>query len=150
VRFLAATAAITVVGVSAASAGWYGDSGCCGVPAPPVFNWGCASSGCAPLYVAPAASTCCAPVRWGCGRACGVGYGYGGFGYGGGAYADVEPLTVVNQGPSYDLPLTGYTYPVATYAPPRAYPYAPSYFGYRYGYRRAVGYGYRGYAGYRG
>src|SRR5262245_12443302 len=140
VRFLAATAAITVVSVSAASAGWYGDSGCCGVSVAPVANWGCASSGCAPLYTPPVASDCCAPVRWGCGSSCGVGnggYAYGAVGYGVGGYEDVEPLHVVNQGPSYDLPLTGYTYPVAAYAPARAYPYAPSYFGYRYGYRRA-------------
>ena len=157
VRYFAATAALTFIGMSAASAGWYGD-GCCGVPPAPPVNWGCASSGCAPLYTPPLAN-CCAPVRWGCGSSCGgyAGYAYGGFGNGGyggygysgyGAYDD-QPINVVNQGPSYDLPLTGYTYPVATYDQPRAYPYSPSYFGYRSIYRPGLRYGYRG-VGYRG
>src|SRR5215204_7241954 len=119
VRYFAATAALTFIGMSAASAGWYGD-GCCGVPPAPPVNWGCASSGCAPLYTPPLAN-CCAPVQWGCGSSCGygsAGYAYGGYGYGGyggglGAYDD-QPIHVVKQGPSYDLPLSGYTYPVAT------------------------------------
>jgi hypothetical protein len=140
----AATAALTLLGASAASAGWYGAAGCC---APPLAaNWGCASSGCAPLYMSSFSyGGCCAPVRWGCGSACGPSYSDYGYGVGYGGYNVAAPIHVVNQGPSYDLPLTGYTYPVATYDEPRAYPYVRGYNGYRQVYRP---YGYRGYRGY--
>src|SRR5262245_44539431 len=144
IRLVAATAALTFGSLSAASAGWYNSgygygSGCCGAPV--AVNWGCASAGCAPI----AMNWCgggCAPVQWGCGSSCGWGGGYGGgyygariagygagYGYpyvGGGYY---NPVHVAYQGPVYDPPRVGYTYPA-------------------YGIRRAVvgGYGYRGFA----
>jgi hypothetical protein len=133
VRLFAATAALTFIGVSGAAAGGYGGGWYGYGPG----NWGCASSGCAPLYVPPV--SCCAPVRWGCGNPCGYGYGHG-YGISTGFYGVQRPLHVVHQGPSYDPPLTGYTYPVGTYDEPRVYPYRPLYrpWGYR-GYRVGVG-----------
>jgi hypothetical protein len=151
VRLFVAAAAASFLGVSAASAGWYGSGyGCCG-SAPAPVNWGCASSG-------------CAPVRWGCGscgpslpifngcNTCGSTAGYG-YGYGmQAAYDEPYPVHVAYQGPTYAPPVTGYTYPVSSYEEPNGYPYVSGYGdGYRpayrpYGYR---GYGDRGY-GYRG
>ena len=143
VRVIAATAVLTLGGLSAASAGWLGGggyggygyggyggygfggngygfgSGCCGGFAP-VTNWGCGNS-CAPLSSFSYGSSCCAPVRWGCGNPCG-------------GYAYQQPIYVVPQGPTYQPPLTGYTYPVSTYDEPRPYPYVSG------------GYGYRGYS----
>src|SRR5262249_36762934 len=114
VRLIAATAVLTLGGLSAASAGGFGyggyyggygsgygyglggygyGTGCCG-PTNTVADWGCGTS-CAPLpsfYYAP-------PVRWGCGNPC----GYGGYGYGGYAsYAlpQQQPIYVVPQGPT--------------------------------------------------
>ena len=96
VRLIAATAVLTLGGLSAASAGGFGyggygnvygygygkgyygfggsgyGNGCCG-PTSTVADWGCGTS-CAPLpsfyYATP---NCCAPVRWGCGNPCGYG-----------------------------------------------------------------------------
>ena len=141
-RLVAATAALTFAGLSAASAGGYGygygygyGSGCCGAPLPVAVNWGCASAGCAPISM----NWCggCAPVQWGCGNSCGYGYGAG-YGYGGGYYGARlaapyvgggyynDPVHVAYQGPVYDPPRVGYAYPA-------------------YGVRRAIvrGYGYR-------
>jgi len=146
-RLIAASTALTFLSLSGASAGllgWGGygygggygfGGGCCGVAPAPV-NWGCAST-CAPLpTIAYASSGCCAPVRWGCCNSYGYGYGAG-YGYGGG-YGYQQPVYVVNQGPSYSLPATGYTYPVATYDEPSAYPYVTS--TYPGGYRPRVSY----------
>jgi hypothetical protein len=134
-RVVAATAALTFAGLSAASAGWY-SSGCCGAALPAPVNWGCASSGCAPIAVNWGCGSC-APVRWGCGNPCGYGYGAGygygyrtGYGYGAGyavapqAYDD-EPVHVAYQGPVYDPPRIGYTYPAYTWRRPlvRGYGY---------------------------
>jgi hypothetical protein len=146
VRLFAATAALTFAGLSGASAGWlsggygyggygyggygyggygYGGNGygfgggCCGAPAP--VNWGCGNS-CAPLYPSFTSVNCCAPVRWGCGNPCGS-YGYG-YGY---QTAYQQPIYVVPQGPTYQLPATGYTYPTATYDEPNDYPYVSRY-----------------------
>src|SRR5262245_61557486 len=162
IRLIAAVAALTFVGMSGASAGWYGNDygyssygfgggyggGCCGPQAIPV-NWGCGSS-CAPAPVV-SYSNCCAPAGWGCGNSCGFGNGYGGYGYS-------QPITVTYQGPSYDPPFVRYTDPayqepyVAPYRSYRPYvrPYARPFYrpywrprvaSYRYGY----GGGYRGY-----
>src|SRR5712691_6864198 len=147
VRLFVAAAAASFLGVSAASAGWYGSGyGCCG-SAPAPVNWGCASSG-------------CAPVRWGCGscgpslpifngcNTCGstAGYGYG-LQQG---YDEPYPVHVAYQGPTYAPPMTGYTYPVSSYEEPNGYPYVSGYGdGYRPAYRGYRGYGDRGY-GYRG
>jgi len=75
-------------------------------------------------------------VRWGCGNPCGYGNGYG----------YTQPVHVTYQGPSYEPPLTGYTYPayqepepyVAPYQTYRPYvrPYRSFYRGYRYGVSR--------------
>ena len=161
VRLFVAAAAASFLGVSAASAGWYGSgNGCCG--SAPV-NWGCASSGCAPLNLNWGCGSC-APVRWGCNscgpslplfsgcNTCGSSYdngygnGYGGYGNG---YGYDQPIHVAYQGPSYDPPLTGYTYPVSSYQQTDAYPYVGN--GYEPAYRP---YGYPGYRpfyrGYRG
>ena len=74
VRLFAVAAALSVLGVSAASAGWYGAGGCCGVytaPLPaPVDNWACSTSS-------------CAPVQWGC-NSCGSSLGFFNGGCGGG------------------------------------------------------------------
>jgi hypothetical protein len=142
-RLFAAIAALTLLGISAASAGWYG--GCCAPPAPPVANWGCATSGCAPLLPSFSSAGCCAPVRWGCGNPCGPSYATGAYGISE-DYAPA-PIHVVPQGPLYSPPLTGYTYPV--YSGDEGYPpgYGRGYSGYpriyrpyRYGWRhRYVG-----------
>src|SRR5512134_2905933 len=143
IRLFAATAALTFAGLSAAAAGWYG-TGCCAAPLPVPVNWGCASAGCAPVAVNWGCGSC-APVRWGCGNPCGgsyVGYGYGaGYGYGGGGrYAgapqvyDDEPVHVAYQGPTYDPPRVGYTYPAYTVRRPLVRGY-----GYRHLYRGVVG-----------
>ena len=157
VRLLVAVAAASFLGVSGASAGWYGSgNGCCG--SAPV-NWGCASSGCAPLNLNWGCGSC-APVRWGCNscgpslalfsgcNTCGSSYGYGyGNGYGYGDQGYDQPVHVAYQGPIYEPPMTGYTYPVSSYQEPNGYPYVSGYDdGYRPAYRP---YGYRGY-GYRG
>jgi len=130
-RVFAATAALTFLSLAPAAAGLL-DGGCCGV-APAAANWGCAPSGCAPLatnfYYTQG---CCAPVRWGCGNACGYAYGYGDV-EAVSQPLDVMPVHVVPQGPLYSPPLTGYTYPVMRYQRSSMYPYVP---GYRpYGYR---------------
>jgi hypothetical protein len=157
IRLVAATAALTFAGLSAASAGWYG-SGCCGAPLPAPVNWGCASAGCAPIAVNWCGS--CAPVQWGCGS-CGPSYGYGygygygrgygyghGYGYGYGAryavapygaagYDDDEPVHVAYQGPTYDPPRIGYTYPAYSVRRPivRGYGYRHLYRAHRVAYR---------------
>jgi hypothetical protein len=152
VRLIAATAVLTVTGLSAASAGGWGyggyghagygfggygygfGNGCCS--APPVVNWGCGNT--------------CAPVRWGCGNPCGNGYGYGygsGYGYGNGygnGYGYQQPIYVTTQGPTYQPPLTGYTYPVASYDQPQPYPYVSGGYGYRRAYRPAYRHRYAG------
>ncbi|MFL5041519.1 MAG: hypothetical protein ACJ8D0_17100 [Xanthobacteraceae bacterium] len=144
-RLFAATAALALVSLSPAAAGWF-DGGCCNA-APVAVNWGCASSGCAPLlprfYYG---QNCCAPVRWGCGDVC----GYGGLSYAvsqPGYDYDVAPIHVVPQGPLYSPPLTGYTYPVMRYAGRSDYPYVSGYgsgyYGYRHLYRPYVRPGYR-------
>jgi hypothetical protein len=145
IRLVAATAALTFASLSAASAGWYG-SGCCGAPLPAPVNWGCASTGCAPVAVNWCGS--CAPVQWGCGS-CGPSYRYG-YGYGA-RYAVAppyygEPVHVAYQGPTYDPPRIGYTYPAYTVRRPlvRGYGYRHFYRGYvgprrvSYGYHRRV------------
>lgn len=152
VRLIAATAALSFLSISGASAfgfGWssYGGGygyggGCCGAPVAPVappVNWGCGSS-CAPLSAYGFGSGCgsCAPVRWGCcnsyssyGYGAGYGYGYGnGYGYGAG-YGYQQPTYMVQQGPMYEPPATGYAYPVSTYSEPSDYPYVTGYRGYR-------------------
>jgi hypothetical protein len=133
VRLVAATAALTFLGISGAAAGWYGSgygygAGCCAQPVP--VNWGCGSS-CAPLvmprvYYGYSQSNCCAPVRWGCGSSCGYGY--------------TQPVHVAYQGPTYERPLTGYTYPAYEEPVYRPYvrPYRPVYRGHRYGVYRSV------------
>jgi len=151
VRLFAATAVLTLGGLSAASAGGFGyggyyggyglgyggygvggygfGNGCCG-PTTTVADWGCGTS-CAPLS-SFYSYNCCAPVRWGCGNPCG-------------SYAYQQPIYVVPQGPLYQPPLTGYTYPVSTYEGPRPYPYVSGYYGYRSAYqpyRRVAHYGY--------
>jgi hypothetical protein len=134
-RLFAATAALTFVSLSPAAAGWF-DGGCCGGGVPLAANWGCASSGCAPLlprfYYG---QNCCAPVRWGCGDVCG--YGRLSYAVSEPAYDVAEPIHVVPQGPLYSPPLTGYTYPVMRYQARRDYPYVSGY-GYRSGYRPYV------------
>jgi hypothetical protein len=159
IRLVAATAALTFLGISGAAAGWYGPghgygygAGCCNAPV--AVNWGCGSS-CAPLAYYNY-SSCCAPVRWGCGSTCGYGYGAGyGYGY-------TQPVHVAYQGPTYEPPLTGYTYPAyqepAPLYRPYVRPYRSVYRGYRYGVvrpyaRPRVAYGtrtFRGYAPRRG
>ncbi len=172
IRLVAATAALTFAGLSGASAGWYG-SGCCGAALPTPVNWGCASSGCAPIAVNWGCGSC-APVRWGCGNSCGFGFGggygggygygagYGGYGYGYGAgyggygygagYGYANPIHVAYQGPTYDPPQIGYTYPAYGVRRPfvRGFGYrhlGRPFVGSRYGvgsYRRVgVGYGAR-------
>jgi len=151
VRLLAATAAATFLGISGAAAGWYGSgygSGCCG-SAPIPTNWGCGSS-CAPVYMPRAyygGQGCCAPapVRWGCGSSCGY----------------TQPVHVAYQGPTYEPPLTGYTYPayqepepyVAPYRSYRRYArpaYRPFYRAYRPYARPRISYRYGPYRDYRG
>src|SRR5207302_4839452 len=135
----------TFFSLSGASAGlldggFGGGGGCCGAPvaafAPPV-DWGCGST-CAPLpsygygsYGYGSGCGSCAPVRWGCCNSYSSGYG-GGYGYGyGGGYGYQQPAYVVQQGPMYEPPATGYTYPVSTYSEPNDYPYVTGYRGYR-------------------
>jgi hypothetical protein len=87
-------------------------------------------------------------VRWGCGNPCGPSYGYGygagyrygsGYGYGYGAgYVD-RPVHVAYQGPVYEPPVTGYTYPVYRVRRPLVRGY-----GYRHLYRPAARVAYRG------
>jgi hypothetical protein len=140
VRLFAATAALTFLGISGAAAGWYGSSwsgsnwygaswygsGCC-APRPAPVNWGCGTS-CAPSPIF--AQGCCGPVRWGCGNSCGYGY--------------QQPIHVTYQGPTYEPPLTGYTYPA--YQEPE--PYVAPYRTYRPYVRPAYRTFYRGYRPY--
>jgi hypothetical protein len=145
VRLVAATAALTFLGIYGAAAGWYGSgygSGCCGF-APIPTNWGCASS-CVPGptyygysgfsgyggYGGYGGNGCCAPVRWGCSNPCGYGY--------------QQPIHVAYQGPTYEPPLTGYTYP--SYQEPA--PYVAPYRTYRPYVRPAYRTFYRGYRPY--
>jgi hypothetical protein len=125
----------------------FGGGGCCAPPAPvvapaPVANWGCGDS-CAPLVPSYSGySGCCAPVRWGCGSSCGFNFGsygcgngcgynngYSSYGYG---YGYRSPIYVVQQGPLYRPPLTGYTYPVYADQGANVYPYVSRGYGYRY------------------
>ena len=71
------------------------------------------------------------------GTAHGNGYGYGNGGYGNG-YGYQQPIYVTTQGPTYQPPLTGYTYPVATYDQPQPYPYVTGGYGYRPAYARPI------------
>ena len=138
-RVFAATAALTFASLAPAAAGLL-DGGCCGVAPAPV-NWGCASSGCAPLvHHFHYSHGCCAPVRWGCGSSCGHAH----FSYGISRPYDVMPVHVVPQGPVYSRPLTGYTYPVSRFEEQSEYPYVPGYgTGYYHGHTMYRPYGYR-------
>lgn len=124
-RLFAATAALMFLSISGAAAGWYG-GGCCAAPPAPV-NWGCGNS-CAPMPSYYYGHHHYGHRHWGCGSSCGglLPMLFSG-GCGNGCGYRAAPIHVVSQGPVYEPPLTGYTYPAYRYEQERDYPYMPGY-----------------------